>query len=143
MYEHQINLDCKVSITANYEHGVKIELHDEKSGITFAEVTLTNEQFVYAALNRLQRVPAQTAIVYHLDKVGLKCERKYITLDIIHLGHKHDSGFKESVLNYITGRLRVDYPGWYLNDSLSSPGSIRYVGNKVLSSFNIVRWVSE
>jgi len=142
MYENPLQTPCKVSITGQCERGVVIELYDEKSGITFAKVTLSNEQFVYAALNRLQRVQAEDVKLYHMDKVGKQVEHKYVTVDITEIEDRFGCDYHKRVLNFLKAYVNNEFSdGWIMHDMLQSQNSIVYRDEKVFANFHIVRWV--
>lgn len=71
--------NAAITVIANHDY-VRIELHDKTASITFAEVTLTPEQFT-KAMSSLAYTPCETN-VRGLDLVNKKMEWKNFEFEI-------------------------------------------------------------
>ena len=75
-------IDAQISIIARYENEVVIKVYDKGSSTTFVELTLTHEQFVNAAMNRLSNCDVKKAVVMSLDRIGKTMEHKTLEFEL-------------------------------------------------------------
>lgn len=75
-------INAEITISARYEDAIIIKVHDIDSSTTFVELTLTREQFINAAMNRLSNCGVEKASVMHLDRVGKTMELKSFEFEL-------------------------------------------------------------
>ena len=127
-------IDTRISIIATYDRGITIELYDNDAGIMFAEVHLTKEQFVDAALNRLGRCNTEGTIVRDLDHVGMMQEHKRFIFEI---SKSHDDKYALENVEKLCPK------GWTPDMQFSSQGSFFEEDGKRFAATFIRRWVKK
>lgn len=113
-------IDAQISIIARYENEVVIKVYDKGSSTTFIELTLTHEQFVNAAMNRLSNCDVKKAVVMSLDRVGKTMEHKTLEFELPLYSDSDDRSRKARARECLPS---VTPEGWLAEDSFSSQGS--------------------
>ena len=132
-------IEGQISIIASYEDSINIKIHDKTSGITFVDMTLTREQFVNAAMNRLGNAEVSQMEVRGLDKVGKKMEMKHFEFPLPDDASYRDERAAEIVLRDMVADNR--FGEWEPEISFGSRGSFFEKDGKQYARILLRRWV--
>ena len=124
-----------ITILVNDDH-VTIELDDRKSGCRIADIKLTSEQFT-TALSRLRHIPCKME-VFNLDKINKKIERKQFGFELGKVSELGYGGWKEKARKKVKELVPE---GWEPDLYFGSQSSFKPVGDMVIASTFIKRWV--
>lgn len=134
-------LQGKLSISKDSQGQVTVRIADQASGITFVTAALTGEEFANALFG-LARTSV-TLTVEGLDHVGHVKETEAVELKVlsrkIHASSSSVST-KECELYLVEHYQR---PGWFLNPSLNSKGSLTVSGKYVVMRVTYYRYLKE
>jgi hypothetical protein len=122
MKDKAMKIDAQIDIRASYDDAIEIEVRDKASSTIFLIMTMTREQFINAAMNRLGCTDVKEAEVYHLDRVGKKMEMGTLTFEI------PDWGYTGNLPETIKLAYKNCPDGWIPDTSFSSQGSF-YTGD--------------
>ena len=118
-------IQAQITILARYEDEIQIKVNDKTSGITFLDITLTREQFVNAAMNRLGNCEVKKAEVRFLDLVGKKMEMRNFEFPITVSGYDYKKAATEQIEDYCPKEWE---PDMYFSsrDSFFEKNGIKY-----------------
>ena len=131
-------INAQISIIARYENEVVIKIYDRSSSTTFVELTLTHEQFVNAAMNRLSNCDVKKAIVMSLDRVGKTMEHKPFEFPLPEKTEDWDIDRKIAARKILPS---VTPEGWIAEDEFSSQNSFFEKDGKKYARTIIRRYV--
>lgn len=131
-----MKIEGKITILINQDY-TRIELYDNKAGITFVEVTLTPEQ-LSSALSRLAYTGCDID-VHSLDKLGKKVEYKKIVFEIPkELEYARDSNELKKLAQDF---LDISNEGWISDGYFGSQDSFYSKGDKYYARCGARRWI--
>jgi hypothetical protein len=134
-----MKIDAQISIRADYDGFVTIEIYDKSSNTTFVNIKMTYEQYVNASMCRLANADVEHTEVMHLDKVGKKMEMQTFEFAIPPEYDRYAKNFISLICEYVK---TVAPDGWTPDLYFSSKGSI--YSNKdgvAYARTTIRRWV--
>jgi len=131
-------INAEITITAFYEDAINIIISDKDAGTRFIDMTLTREQFINAAMNRLSSVKVKEADVFNLDIVGKKQEYKKFEFEIPDLSNRDNEE------KWAIGNVEKFVPvGWKPDKEFNSQDSFFSIGEKHYARTMIRRWVEK
>lgn len=119
------------------KEGMKIEVKDEKSGLTFIEVNMSASEFCYALKGVIER-PCEVEVRNLMD-IGKKVETKFITFLISE--NVYDMRWDNIVEFYEEVNKHVP-EGWERADLLQSTDSIVKKGNLYVCKMRVRRYIA-
>jgi hypothetical protein len=133
-----MKINGRITILAG-EDGVKIEVHDDDSSITFLKIEMTPEQFCQA-LSRLSNTHCTSTEVRGLNKVGLVMENKDFVFEVpADLAYRREE--RDAVLLPILWKACLK--GWIPDTHFGSQNSFFTEGKKYYARTTIRRWVEK
>jgi len=124
-----------ITILSSYDDVITITIVDRTSGIEFAELELTREQFVNATMNRLSRTPVKSLIVNELENVGKKYIHKNFECEI-----PSDIMYNDVKATEIIKMTKPD--GWRFRTSFSSKGAYFHRNGKTYVRVLLYKYVN-
>ena len=134
VYDDPVKLDGQITITASYDDAIRLAIHDKTSGLTFVDITLTREQFINAAMNRLGNTELKSLVVYGLNNVGKEQVHKPFKFEIQKYGD--DDEAREKV-------VKVCPKGWFPDMGFSSQNTFSSKDGKYYAQTTIRMWVEK
>lgn len=128
--------DPRITILVNGDH-VDIELVDRKSSSVFATIKMTSEQFT-KALSRSVFVNCEMEIGEHLERLNKKMIYKPIIFELGKVSELGYGGWKEKARKKVKELVPE---GWEPDLYFGSQSSFKPVGDMVIASTFIKRWV--
>ena len=125
-------MKAKVTISHSSDDLIRIRFRDEASGIEFAEVAMTPENFGYAITNLADRVGDLE--VRGLAYVGKKCvtEPRQIECPL-------NTYSREELQGWLKSNAQED--GWILDSYLGSQSSVDRKGGKIVLNYRVTKYI--
>ena len=125
-------MKAKVTISRSSDDLIRIRFRDEASGIEFAEVAMTPENFGYAITNLAEQVGDLE--VRGLAYVGKKCvtEPRQIECPL-------NTYSREKLQVWLKSNAQED--GWVLDSYLGSQSSVDRKSGKIVLNYRVTKYI--
>lgn len=138
----KMNINAYIDILARYSQNpddddgkIVIIVHDDASSTPFLELTMTFEQFVNAAMNRMGYTQVASATLHNIERVGKKLETRNFEFELP--DHRFDK--RVEIARETVKKVIPD--GWTPDMGFSSQGSFFTRDEKPYARTTIRRWV--
>lgn len=133
-----MEIDGRITILVSSE-GAIIELHDRDSGITFARVKMTSEQFCGA----IGRLAYSECVEMHVPDLGISEIGKKLETDGFSFELPEGWGIKADTKKLLEIARAKMPAGWITNDTFQSQNSFFTKDGKRHARCMIKRWVDK
>jgi hypothetical protein len=125
-------MKAKVTISRGSDGMVRIRFRDDTSGIEFAEVAMTPENFGYAITNLAEREGELE--IRGLEWVGKQrvTERRQIECPL-------NSYDREKLSEWLNTYAQEE--GWLLDSYLGSQSSVNWKGGKTILNYSVTKYI--